>query len=70
VYLPATTHSAAGNRVYADLVASWIEAGFTLRYTGGMVPDVHHIIAKGGEGTQTGDGNRSCMLCITCAGHS
>jgi hypothetical protein len=23
-----------------------VDAGFTLRYTGGMVPDVHHIIAK------------------------
>ena len=35
-------------QVYSDLVASWISRGFTLRYSGGMVPDVHHILAKGG----------------------
>ena len=33
-------------QAYSELVAKWIAANFTLRYTGGMVPDVHHIIAK------------------------
>ena len=33
-------------QVYSDLIASWIARNFTLRYTGGMVPDVHHILAK------------------------
>eukprot|EP00798_Chlamydomonas_sp_ICE-L_P013014 gene13014-3519_t len=36
------------SKTYSKLVADWIAANFTLRYTGGMVPDVHHIIAKGG----------------------
>ena len=36
------------SQVYSELVASWIARNFTLRYTGGMVPDVHHILAKGG----------------------
>lgn len=35
-------------QVYSELVSSWIGRNFTLRYTGGMVPDVHHILAKGG----------------------
>lgn len=24
----------------------WISKGYKLRYSGGMVPDVHHILAK------------------------
>ena len=35
-------------QAYSELVSSWIGRNFTLRYTGGMVPDVHHILAKGG----------------------
>jgi fructose-1,6-bisphosphatase I len=29
------------------VVESWIEEGKTLRYSGGMVPDLHHILSKG-----------------------
>ncbi|GFR50546.1 hypothetical protein Agub_g12820 [Astrephomene gubernaculifera] len=46
-FAPANLRAAAGNKEYAALVQRWIEASFTLRYTGGMVPDVHHILAKG-----------------------
>jgi hypothetical protein len=33
-------------QVYSDLVQQWIQSKHTLRYTGGMVPDIHHIITK------------------------
>uniref|UniRef100_A0A7S0S0I6 Fructose-bisphosphatase n=1 Tax=Chlamydomonas leiostraca TaxID=1034604 RepID=A0A7S0S0I6_9CHLO len=48
VFAPANLRAAAHNKVYAALVDDWIAKAFTLRYTGGMVPDVHHIIAKRG----------------------
>ncbi|GAX80179.1 hypothetical protein CEUSTIGMA_g7617.t1 [Chlamydomonas eustigma] len=48
VFASANLRSAADNKAYSELVSSWISQGFTLRYTGGMVPDVHHILAKGG----------------------
>ncbi|KAG2494223.1 hypothetical protein HYH03_007579 [Edaphochlamys debaryana] len=47
IFAPANLRAAAANEEYAELVRKWIEANFTLRYTGGMVPDVHHILAKG-----------------------
>lgn len=47
VFAPANLRAASQNIAYAQLVNRWIEAQYTLRYTGGMVPDVHHIIAKG-----------------------
>lgn len=47
VFAPANLRAASQNQAYAALVNRWIEAQFTLRYTGGMVPDVHHMIAKG-----------------------
>ncbi|GLC33121.1 hypothetical protein PLESTB_000368200 [Pleodorina starrii] len=46
-FAPANLRAAGANAEYAALVRRWIEAAFTLRYTGGMVPDVHHILAKG-----------------------
>ncbi|EFJ46302.1 hypothetical protein VOLCADRAFT_62795, partial [Volvox carteri f. nagariensis] len=46
-FAPANLRAAGSNEEYAALVRRWIDAAFTLRYTGGMVPDVHHILAKG-----------------------
>lgn len=48
IFAPANLRCASENKVYAQLVELWIMKAFTLRYTGGMVPDVHHIIAKVG----------------------
>ncbi|GIL44984.1 hypothetical protein Vafri_2418 [Volvox africanus] len=45
-FAPANLRAAGSNAEYAALVRRWTEAAFTLRYTGGMVPDVHHILAK------------------------
>ncbi|MEW5300123.1 MAG: hypothetical protein WDW38_002960 [Sanguina aurantia] len=48
VFAPANLRAAANNVEYNALVQRWISGNLTLRYTGGMVPDVHHILAKGG----------------------
>lgn len=45
---PANIRAAAGNAAYQALLNKWITSGCKLRYSGGMVPDVHHILAKGG----------------------
>ena len=46
IFAPANLRAAADNKAYAELVQHWLSEKFTLRYTGGMVPDVHHILAK------------------------
>lgn len=33
---------------YRKLVNHWMKEGYTLRYSGGMCPDVNHIFGKGG----------------------
>ncbi|KAF6260023.1 hypothetical protein COO60DRAFT_939814 [Scenedesmus sp. NREL 46B-D3] len=45
---PANIRAAAGNEAYHQLLHAWIKNGCKLRYSGGMVPDVHHMLAKGG----------------------
>jgi fructose-1,6-bisphosphatase len=46
---PANLRAAAENAAYKKLMDSWISSGCKLRYSGGMVPDVHHILAKVGK---------------------
>ena len=48
VFAPANLRASAENSAYRELVQNWLRELYTLRYTGGMVPDVHHILAKGG----------------------
>jgi fructose-1,6-bisphosphatase len=43
---PANIKAAKDNAVYEKLVLQWISKGCKLRYSGGMVPDVHHLIQK------------------------
>ena len=31
---------------YRELVLHWLEERYTLRYSGGLVPDLHHILSK------------------------
>jgi fructose-1,6-bisphosphatase len=45
---PANIRAAAGNEAYQKLLHAWITNGCKLRYSGGMVPDVHHMLAKVG----------------------
>ena len=46
-FAPANLRASAGNAAYRCLVERWLDAKFTLRYTGAMVPDVHHMLVKG-----------------------
>ena len=46
MFAPANLRAAADNTAYRELVSACIASKYTLRYTGGFVPDVHHIITK------------------------
>lgn len=39
--------SASDNRQYRELIDDWVMKGYTLRYSGGMVPDIAQIFIKG-----------------------
>lgn len=47
VYAPGNISAAAEVPAYMDLITEWIKEKKTLRYSGCMVPDVHHILVKG-----------------------
>lgn len=47
LFAPANLRAVNESPGYRSLVAYWIDHGFTLRYTGGMVPDVAQIFLKG-----------------------
>lgn len=47
LFAPANLRAVNENPGYRTLVNYWMDNGFTLRYTGGMVPDVAQIFVKG-----------------------
>jgi len=47
-FAPANVRAAKDNPAYAELVAYWMREQYTLRYSGGLVPDVHHMLVKVG----------------------
>ena len=48
VFAPGNLRATNDNPRYDALVKHWIQERYTLRYTGGMVPDVYHMFAKSG----------------------
>jgi sedoheptulose-bisphosphatase len=46
VFAPGNLRASNDNEKYNNLIQHWISNRYTLRYTGGMVPDVYHIFAK------------------------
>ncbi|RFU77662.1 fructose-1,6-bisphosphatase [Trichoderma arundinaceum] len=46
-FAPANLRAAAESAPYADLISSFIKEKYTLRYSGGLVPDLGHILTKG-----------------------
>ena len=46
-FAPGNLRATSDNPQYQRLVAYWIEHKYTLRYSGGLVPDVYHILIKG-----------------------
>lgn len=46
-FAPANLRAAAQDERYMRLVSGYIAGGYTLRYSGGLVPDVVHALVKG-----------------------
>lgn len=46
-FAPGNLRAAAERKDYLELTNQFIKGGLTLRYSGGMVPDVNHILLKG-----------------------
>jgi sedoheptulose-bisphosphatase len=46
-FAPANLRAAAEDKVYSQLVTDYIQNKYTLRYSGGLVPDVIHTLVKG-----------------------
>lgn len=46
-FAPGNLRATADHPGYKALVNDWIEKKYTLRYSGGLVPDVYHILIKG-----------------------
>ncbi len=51
-FAPGNLRAAVPGSKYRKLVEHWMNASYTLRYSGGMVPDVNHMFLKG-EGVFT-----------------
>lgn len=48
MFAPGNLRATNDNDRYDALVKHWIAERYTLRYSGGMVPDVYHMFAKSG----------------------
>lgn len=46
-FAPGNLRAAAENPKYKAIIDSWMNDRYTLRYSGGMVPDLNHIFKKG-----------------------
>ncbi len=47
-YAPGNLRAVVDTPSYRKMMNMWLDEGVTLRYSGGMVPDIHHILVKGG----------------------
>lgn len=57
-FAPGNLRATSDNASYRDLVNYWISHKYTLRYSGGLVPDVYHILIKG-EGVLSNASSKS-----------
>lgn len=46
-FAPGNLRAVAQNEKYKSLMDHWMMEGYTLRYSGGMTPDINHILNKG-----------------------
>ena len=46
IFAPANLRASVENSAYHKLIIGWMTDQYTLRYSGGLVPDVYHIFAK------------------------
>lgn len=47
MFAPGNLRAVCDRADYLELVRWWMEQGYTLRYSGGMVPDINQILLKG-----------------------
>jgi sedoheptulose-bisphosphatase len=47
MFSPGNLRAVKDNQEYAKVVQAWIDKEYTLRYTGGLVPDIGQIFIKG-----------------------
>jgi sedoheptulose-bisphosphatase len=47
MFAPGNLRACGENKKYLELLDFWAENGYKLRYSGGMVPDIHQILVKG-----------------------
>lgn len=59
IFAPGNLRATTSNPKYKSLVDYWIENKYTLRYSGGLVPDVYHILMKG-KGVMSNASSKSC----------
>ncbi len=59
MFAPGNLRACAENKEYLTLLDFWAENGYQLRYSGGMVPDIHQILVKG-KGIFSYPGSESC----------
>jgi len=59
MFAPGNLRACAENKEYLALLDFWSENGYQLRYSGGMVPDIHQILVKG-KGIFSYPGSESC----------
>ena len=57
-FAPGNLRATSDNLQYKELINYWIESKYTLRYSGGLVPDIYHILTKG-EGIFTNASSKS-----------
>jgi len=69
-FAPGNLRATSDNLQYRGLVNFWIDNKYTLRYSGGLVPDVYHILIKG-EGVMTNASSKAAKaklrLLFECA---
>lgn len=46
-YAPGNLRAVVDTPAYYRMMNTWLQEGHTLRYSGGMVPDIHHMLVKG-----------------------
>ncbi len=46
-YSPGNLRAVVDTPNYRKMMNLWLDEGHTLRYSGGMVPDIHHMLIKG-----------------------
>lgn len=47
IYAPGNLRAASENKEYLEVMGKWMARGLTLRYTGGLVPDINQLFIKG-----------------------